>query len=162
MTLPNGETGSSVTVGLVTDSRQDSTGNASTAPIDLVGAGSSASLTHDIAAMYTALFGRSADAAGQAYWTEQVQQGHLTFVQVADSLLTSAEMTGHNKAPANWDFTVWRKTTRAARRLPLSLLLNCTPTSARQASRRQPKAVRAPGSSWSPVNVTIRLAHHRR
>ncbi|MFK3973972.1 DUF4214 domain-containing protein [Pseudomonas sp. NPDC087358] len=62
--------------------------------------------SHDIAAMYTAFFGRAADAAGQAYWTEQVQQGHLTFVQVADSLLTSAEMASHNKAPATWDFTV--------------------------------------------------------
>jgi hypothetical protein len=62
--------------------------------------------SHDIAAMYTAFFGRAADAAGQAYWTEQVQQGHLTFVQVADSLLTSTEMASHNKAPATWDFTV--------------------------------------------------------
>nr|WP_282582696.1 DUF4214 domain-containing protein [Pseudomonas umsongensis] len=62
--------------------------------------------SHDIAALYTAFFGRTADAAGQAYWTQQVQEGHLTFVQVADSLLTSLEMTGHNKAPATWDFTV--------------------------------------------------------
>ncbi|MBX9409688.1 DUF4214 domain-containing protein [Pseudomonas baetica] len=62
--------------------------------------------SHDIAALYTAFFGRTADAAGQAYWTQQVQEGHLTFDQVADSLLTSLEMTGHNKAPATWDFTV--------------------------------------------------------
>jgi len=62
--------------------------------------------SHDIAALYTAFFGRGADSAGQAYWTQQVQEGHLTFVQVADSLLTSLEMTGHNKAPATWDFTV--------------------------------------------------------
>lgn len=62
--------------------------------------------SHDIAAIYTAFFGRTADVAGQAYWTEQVEQGHLTFVQVADSLLTSTEMAGHNKAPATWDFTV--------------------------------------------------------
>lgn len=62
--------------------------------------------SHDIAALYTAFFGRTADSAGQAYWTQQVQEGHLTFVQVADSLLTSMEMTGHNKAPATWDFTV--------------------------------------------------------
>jgi hypothetical protein len=63
-------------------------------------------VSHDIAALYTAFFGRTVDTAGQAYWTEQVQQGHLNFVQVADSLLTSTEMTGHNKAPATWDFTV--------------------------------------------------------
>ncbi|MBJ2259658.1 DUF4214 domain-containing protein [Pseudomonas psychrophila] len=55
---------------------------------------------------YTEFFGRTADSAGQAYWTQQIQEGHLTFVQVADSLLTSMEMTGHNKAPASWDFTV--------------------------------------------------------
>jgi hypothetical protein len=62
--------------------------------------------SHDIAALYTAFFGRTVDTAGQQYWTEQVQQGHLSFLQVADSLLTSTEMTGHNKAPATWDFTV--------------------------------------------------------
>ena len=62
--------------------------------------------SHDIAALYTAFFGRTADAAGQAYWTQQVQEGQLTFIQIADSLLTSLEMTGHNKAPATWDFTV--------------------------------------------------------
>jgi|GEM_PF-1564175 len=62
--------------------------------------------SHDIAALYTAFFGRTVDTGGQQYWTEQVQQGHLSFLQVADSLLTSTEMTGHNKAPATWDFTV--------------------------------------------------------
>jgi len=56
--------------------------------------------------LYTAFFGCTADSAGKIYWTQQVQEGHLTFVQVADSLLTSLEMTGHNKAPATWDFTV--------------------------------------------------------
>ncbi|MGH8420482.1 MAG: DUF4214 domain-containing protein [Pseudomonas sp.] len=63
-------------------------------------------VSHDIAALYTAFFGRTVDTEGLAYWTEQVQQGQLNFVQVADSLLTSTEMTGHNKAPATWDFTV--------------------------------------------------------
>ena len=63
-------------------------------------------VSHDIGALYSAFFGRAADAEGQAYWTEQVQQGHLSFVQVADSLLTSAEMANYNKAPATWDFTV--------------------------------------------------------
>ncbi|MFJ3484666.1 DUF4214 domain-containing protein [Pseudomonas sp. NPDC090202] len=63
-------------------------------------------VSHDIAALYSAFFGRTADEAGQAYWTEQVQQGHMTFVQVADSLLTSVEMGGHNKAASTWDFTV--------------------------------------------------------
>ena len=62
--------------------------------------------SHDIAALYTAFFGRTADSAGQAYWTQQIQEGHLTFDQVADSQLTTMEMTGHNKAPATWDFTV--------------------------------------------------------
>jgi hypothetical protein len=63
-------------------------------------------VSHDIGALYSAFFGRAVDTEGQAYWTEQVQQGHLTFVQVADSLLTSAEMANYNKAPATWDFTV--------------------------------------------------------
>ncbi|MCK8687404.1 hypothetical protein [Pseudomonas umsongensis] len=44
-TLPNGEAGSSVTVGLVTDSRQDDTGTPNTADINLVGSGQSAPLS---------------------------------------------------------------------------------------------------------------------
>ena len=49
---------------------------------------------HDIALLYAALFNRTVDAGGLAYW------------QVALELLESVEMVGHRRAVLDWDFSL--------------------------------------------------------
>jgi hypothetical protein len=57
---------------------------------------------HDIALLYTALFNRTADAGGLAYWQDAMQHG-VTLEQVALELLESVEMVGHRRAVHDWD-----------------------------------------------------------
>ncbi|CAH0240659.1 hypothetical protein SRABI118_02706 [Massilia sp. Bi118] len=60
---------------------------------------------HDLALLYAAIFDREADAGGMAYWTEALGRG-LTLEQVASNFVESAEMVGHQRAAADWDFIV--------------------------------------------------------
>jgi hypothetical protein len=60
---------------------------------------------HDLALLYAAVFNREADAGGMAYWTAALGRG-LTLEQVASSFVESAEMVGHQRAAADWDFIV--------------------------------------------------------
>ena len=60
---------------------------------------------HDIALLYTAIFNRDADASGLAYWSAAMANG-TTLEQVASSFVQSVEMVGHQRAAADWDFSV--------------------------------------------------------
>jgi len=60
---------------------------------------------HDIALLYQALFERAPEAEGLAYWQDQMAHG-ATLAQVADSLVGSAEMVGHQRTAGGWDFSV--------------------------------------------------------
>lgn len=54
-------------------------------------------ISHDITALYTAFFGCTADSAGKIYWTQQVQEGHLIFVQGSGRRLSS-HLYGNDRA----------------------------------------------------------------
>jgi hypothetical protein len=60
---------------------------------------------HDVELLYGALFNRAADAAGLAFWTGAMSHG-LSLAGVAGALVQSAEMSGHQIAAQNWDFTL--------------------------------------------------------
>lgn len=47
--------------------------------------------------LYTAFFGRTTDSAGQIYCAQQVQEGHLIFVQGSGRRLSS-HLNGNNRA----------------------------------------------------------------
>jgi hypothetical protein len=61
---------------------------------------------HDVEMLYQALLGRAADAGGKAAWAPALQSGGMTLAQVADAVMTSAEMQTHYLAPTGWDFLV--------------------------------------------------------
>ena len=61
---------------------------------------------HDVEMLYQALLGRAADAGGKAVWMQALQSGGMTLAQVADAVMTSAEMQTHYIAPTGWDFLV--------------------------------------------------------
>jgi hypothetical protein len=60
---------------------------------------------HDLTLLYTALFDRTPDAAGLAYWTDAMAHG-LSLEQVASGFVQSVEMVGHQRAAPDWDFSV--------------------------------------------------------
>ena len=60
---------------------------------------------HDIAVLYQALFNRSAEDAGLAYWQGRMAQG-VTLEQVATSFVESVEMVGYHRPGQDWDFLV--------------------------------------------------------
>jgi hypothetical protein len=59
---------------------------------------------HDITLLYTALFNRTPDAAGLAYWSNALAHG-VTLEQVASGFVQSVEMVGYQRAALDWDFT---------------------------------------------------------
>ena len=63
------------------------------------------SATHDIGVLYEAIFGREVDSGGLAYWLNAMQQG-VTLDEVADNMLHSVEIVGHQLAATQWDFFV--------------------------------------------------------
>jgi uncharacterized protein YbcV (DUF1398 family) len=58
---------------------------------------------HDVAILYTALFGRAADTGGLDFWTDAMGKG-ATLEQVADQFMHSAEIVGHALDATRWDF----------------------------------------------------------
>ncbi|QJD99008.1 DUF4347 domain-containing protein [Massilia forsythiae] len=60
---------------------------------------------HDVGILYQAIFNRTADAGGLAFWTEAVRHG-ATLEQVADQFMHSAEIVGHGIEATGWDFLV--------------------------------------------------------
>ncbi len=60
---------------------------------------------HDVAILYQGIFNRAADAAGQAYWADQVAHG-ATLANVAEAMTQSAEIVGHQIAATDWNFAV--------------------------------------------------------
>lgn len=60
---------------------------------------------HDVELLYQALLGRAPDAAGYAFWQAALEHG-MSLEQVATQFVVSAEMIGHQKAAAEWDFSV--------------------------------------------------------
>jgi large repetitive protein len=62
--------------------------------------------SHDVGVLYSALFGRSGDAAGVAFWVGAMQQHGLSLDQIADYMIKSAEMNVHQRPATEWDFLV--------------------------------------------------------
>lgn len=60
---------------------------------------------HDIELLYQALFNRSVDAGGLAYWQARMEEG-LTLQDLAKHMVESSEMVGYYVAPNGWDFLV--------------------------------------------------------
>jgi hypothetical protein len=60
---------------------------------------------HDVGLLYQVLFNRAADAGGLAYWTDLMSHG-TSLEQVANALVQSAEMVGHQRAALDWNFYV--------------------------------------------------------
>ncbi len=60
---------------------------------------------HDIEVLYQAIFSRGVDSGGLAYWVDAMQKG-MTLEQVADGMLVSAEIVGHQLMASQWDFFV--------------------------------------------------------
>ncbi|MFT2186378.1 Ig-like domain-containing protein [Pseudomonas putida] len=60
---------------------------------------------HDLELLYQGIYGRQADDAGLAYWTNAMQQG-MTLEQVADNFVHAPEMDQHKIVAANWDFVL--------------------------------------------------------
>lgn len=60
---------------------------------------------HDIAILYSGIFGRVQDAGGAAFWQNAMQQG-VSLTEVADAFLHSAEIVGLKLAAGEWDFSV--------------------------------------------------------
>ncbi len=58
--------------------------------------------SHDVDVLYQAVFGRAADAAGKAYWVDELNNGS-TISDVANGFVTSLEMTGHKLVTTDWD-----------------------------------------------------------
>jgi hypothetical protein len=58
--------------------------------------------THDVDVLYQALFGRAADAAGEAFWVQAVHDGH-GLAEVAQNFVTSVEIVGHQIAATAWN-----------------------------------------------------------
>ena len=55
---------------------------------------------------YNTLLARPAEAAGKAWWVEQIDNNGQSIVHVAEQFLHSAELTGQYLAPQEWDFLV--------------------------------------------------------
>jgi len=55
--------------------------------------------------LYSGLFGRDADDAGKAYWSEQVAAG-ATLREVVDGFMFSDEIRSHDLDAVQWDFLV--------------------------------------------------------
>ncbi len=55
---------------------------------------------------YNTLLARPAEAAGKAWWVEQIDNNGQNIVHVAEQFLHSAELTGQYLAPQEWDFLV--------------------------------------------------------
>ncbi|SDE56494.1 Ig-like domain (group 3) [Massilia sp. PDC64] len=60
---------------------------------------------HDVAMLYQALFDRAPDAPGLAFWVEAMRNG-VSLEHIATEFVESVEMIGHQRAAADWDFTV--------------------------------------------------------
>ncbi len=55
---------------------------------------------------YNTLLARPSDAAGKAWWVEQIDQHGQDLVHAAEQFMRSAELTGQYLAPQEWDFLV--------------------------------------------------------
>ncbi|WP_313473436.1 Ig-like domain-containing protein [Stutzerimonas kunmingensis] len=66
------------------------------------GFGLNGDASHDVDVLYQAVFGRAADAAGKAYWVDELNNGS-TISDVANGFVTSLEMTGHKLMTTDWD-----------------------------------------------------------
>lgn len=60
---------------------------------------------HDIGLLYAALLDRAADAGGLAFWQGAMEKG-MSLEQVADAMVASNEMAGHQVAASGWDFSI--------------------------------------------------------
>lgn len=60
---------------------------------------------HDIDLLYQSIFARHADSEGMVFWSNAMQQG-LSLENVANELMTSAEMEVHKIGVAQWNFSV--------------------------------------------------------
>jgi hypothetical protein len=60
---------------------------------------------HDIGVLYQAVFHRTIDSGGAAFWLDAMQHG-ATLQQVADQLMHSTEIVGHALEASQWDFLV--------------------------------------------------------
>jgi hypothetical protein len=60
---------------------------------------------HDIGVLYQAVFHRTIDTGGAAFWLDAMQHG-ATLQQVADQLMHSTEIVGHALEASQWDFIV--------------------------------------------------------
>lgn len=58
--------------------------------------------THDVEMLYKTLFGRAADAPGEAFWVQAIHDGH-SLADVAQSFVTSTEIVGHQQAATAWN-----------------------------------------------------------
>jgi hypothetical protein len=61
--------------------------------------------THDLTLLYDALFNRAPDAAGLAFWADAMSHG-VSLEHVADVMVQSPEMLGHQLAAPGWNFSV--------------------------------------------------------
>jgi hypothetical protein len=62
--------------------------------------------TDDVTLLYQALFNRAPDAEGLAFWTGAMRHG-ATLESVADEMVQSVEMVGHQRAALDWNFYFW-------------------------------------------------------
>lgn len=53
---------------------------------------------------YNTLLARASDAAGKAWWVEQIDTQGQDLVHVAEQFMHSAELTGQYLGPERWDF----------------------------------------------------------
>ena len=60
---------------------------------------------HDVTLLFNALFGRTPDAEGLAFWTKALGNG-ASLEQVATGFVESVEMIGHQVAATDWNFRV--------------------------------------------------------
>ena len=55
---------------------------------------------------YNTILARPSEAAGKAWWIDQIDQNGQDLVHVAEQFMHSAELTGQYLAPQDWDFLV--------------------------------------------------------
>ncbi|WP_090470130.1 DUF4214 domain-containing protein [Pseudomonas mohnii] len=66
------------------------------------GFGLNGDASHHVDVLYQAVFGRAADAEGKSFWVNALNNGS-TITDMANSFVTSVEMTGHKLASTDWD-----------------------------------------------------------
>ena len=55
---------------------------------------------------YNTILARPSEAAGKAWWIEQIDQNGQDLVHVAQQFMHSPELIGQHLAPKDWDFLV--------------------------------------------------------